>query len=309
MAKEMTTIAVSVPPPAGSPGDRLGDGLYEGSWKTLDINAVGFPIGDTLLRHEKANYPPPSPDTAPGKQFVLWLQPGSYTIYATVAWTAPQAKKADTVTTPHSLLTSMTNAKAIMGDDGTPSWTDVKYTESSSVATAASLVPTEEESNFVTQSISAVFDVPDIKGSFGAVRLEAVSSTSFTVRPVPVLYALTIRTLAPFPAAPLSGPKLQLRAPLKTPGNLPPTKYSGIKKEMLAAVDLPRSMARRWQRPSRTQGCTSCSDTVTTTSTAYVLPVALFSVFIVLLIIGVALLMSVNRKSSAVGVGASPTSA
>jgi hypothetical protein len=97
----------------------------------------------------------------------------------------------------------MTNAVGIRGDDGkVQSWPDVKTIETASVGTAATLVPTVIESNFLTQTVVAVFHVPDgVKGSFGALRQTAVSSTAFPVRPVPVLYALDVQTSMPFLAA------------------------------------------------------------------------------------------------------------
>jgi hypothetical protein len=298
MARELTTSAATVVPPQSLQA-RLGDGLYEGSWRTLDINAVGFPLADTTLRSEKAAYPPPSPDLAPGKQFVLWLKPGTYTIIATVAWTAPLAGSPNPDNTPHSLLTSMTNAAGVLGDDGKVlSWTDVKFVEAASVATAATFVPTATESNFITQTVTAVFHVPEgVKGSFGALRLTGVSSTAFSVRPVPVLYALDVQSAIPFlaavphaaaPATPSGLRSASASASVST--STTPTNFKAAGDAVTAALASRGGGGGGGGYYSRQLYVASAPPPdvlVTTASAAYVVPVTLFSILLALLIAGV----------------------
>jgi hypothetical protein len=288
--EELTTVAVSVLPPEAVQ-NRINDGLYLGDTGTLDVNAVGFPVGETTLRSEKAEFPPPSEDTAAGKQFVIWLRPGTYTISATVAWTAPIAAKDSVDTTPQRLITSMTNATAVRGADEKISWKEVVFHESSMLGTAASMVPTEANDTFLTQFVTSVMVVPPGEGSFGAVRLMGVSSMKFATRPVPVLYSLTIQTLAPFVAA-VGPPKVLLGKPVSgsgVSGSIPPAKY----KSMAALVQVPYLVNRHRHRYGE-------SAIVTTTSASFLAPVIIFSVFILMLFIVAIYLLSTDDSKAVV---------
>jgi hypothetical protein len=118
-----------------------------------------------------------------------------------------------------------------------------------------------------------------------------VSSMKFATRPVPVLYSLTIQTLAPFLAA-VGPPKVLLGKPVTgsgVSGSIPPAKY----KSMAALVQVPYLANRHRHRHGE-------SAVVTTTSASFLAPVIIFSVFILMLFIVAIYLLSTDDSKAVV---------
>ena len=298
----LTTVAASVRP-VSNLQDNLKYCHYQGTVGNMAINDAGFPM-DTILREEKVYYPPPAPGSAsapapapapgpasapgssdPPPQYVLWFRPGTYTITATIAWTTPVQETGESDAAPHNLLVSMTNALGVQHPDSSITWTEYDFVKVACVATASST-----KFNFVTQTLNSVMEVPEGPGSFGAIRFTCVSDAAFPVRPVPVLSAFTARTAVPFLAKPL---------PLEAPLRSSTKSFSPTPPAALVAVRRTKDLSGAelvWMG-SLGLGYTprSSSRTVTTTSAAFVVPVALFSVFIFFLFVAVVVLLSTQK--------------